>query len=197
MTKRKLIGASLCLLCSASWGGGSSEFGEAPKLKGARWFSLAELKQYTNNWSDDNMIGVGGYGKVYRGELPNGDLVAIKRATEGSMQGANEFKNEIELLSRVHHRNLVGLVGFCYEGGEQALIYEFMANGALDDHLKGIFIFLNGLNHRSVGSLNELFLWTVVLFSHQVRILIIWVGLVAFPKLSIEWRVSVLLFTVE
>lgn len=120
----------------ASWGGGSAEFGEAPKLKGARWFSLAELKQYTNNWSEDNMIGVGGYGKVYRGELPNGDVVAIKRATEGSMQGANEFKNEIELLSRVHHRNLVGLVGFCYEGGEQALIYEFMINGTLTDHLK-------------------------------------------------------------
>ncbi|CAM6111852.1 unnamed protein product [Calypogeia fissa] len=121
----------------ASWGGGSAEFGEAPKLKGARWFSLAELKAYTNNWSDDNMIGVGGYGRVYRGELPNGDLVAIKRATEGSMQGANEFKNEIELLSRVHHRNLVGLVGFCYEGGEQALIYEFMSNGTLTDHLTG------------------------------------------------------------
>jgi serine/threonine protein kinase len=55
--------------------------------------------------------------------------VAVKRAQGKSMQGAAEFKNEIELLSRVHQRNLVGLVGFCYEDGEQALIYEYMSGG--------------------------------------------------------------------
>ncbi|CAM6094754.1 unnamed protein product [Calypogeia fissa] len=121
----------------ASWGAGGKELGEAPKLKGARWFSLAELKLATDDWSSRNQIGRGGYGRVYKGVLKSGEVVAIKRAQEGSMQGAAEFKNEIELLSRVHHRNLVGLVGFCYEGGEQALIYEFMSNGAVRDHLYG------------------------------------------------------------
>ncbi|CAM6088267.1 unnamed protein product [Calypogeia fissa] len=121
----------------ASWGASGKELGEAPKLKGARWFSLAELKLATDDWSSRNQIGRGGYGRVYKGVLKSGEVVAIKRAQEGSMQGAAEFKNEIELLSRVHHRNLVGLVGFCYEGGEQALIYEFMSNGTVRDHLYG------------------------------------------------------------
>lgn len=61
----------------------------------------------------------------------------MKRAQEGSKQGAAEFKNEIELLSRVHHNNLVGLVGFCYEKSEQMLVYEFVPNGTLTDWLRG------------------------------------------------------------
>lgn len=67
-------------------------------------------------------------------------MAAVKRADEGSVQGAVEFKNEIELLSRVHHRNLVGLVGFCYEHGEQALVYEFLPNGTLREHLLGEYV---------------------------------------------------------
>jgi serine/threonine protein kinase/Leucine-rich repeat (LRR) protein len=121
----------------ASWGAGGKEFGDAPKLKGARWFSLAELKLATGDWSRKNELGRGGYGIVYKGILKSGDIVAIKRAQGKSMQGAAEFKNEIELLSRVHHRNLVGLVGFCYEHGEQALIYEYMSNGTLREYLYG------------------------------------------------------------
>lgn len=86
--------------------------------------------------------------QVYSGVLENGVKVAVKRAQEGSMQGAEEFKNEIELLSRVHHKNLVGLVGYCYEHGEQMLVYEFMVNGTMrewlageskDSHLKSCF----------------------------------------------------------
>ncbi|KAI4298111.1 hypothetical protein MLD38_040453 [Melastoma candidum] len=110
----------------ASWAPSGKDTGGAPQLKGARWFSLDELKKCTNNFSERNEIGSGGYGKVYRGMLSNGQVVAIKRAQQGSMQGGQEFKTEIELLSRVHHRNLVGLVGFCFESGEQMLIYEFM-----------------------------------------------------------------------
>lgn len=68
---------------------------------------------------------------------PDGQILAIKRAQQGSMQGAQEFKTEIELLSRVHHKNLVGLVGFCFEQGEQMLVYEFMANGSLRESLSG------------------------------------------------------------
>lgn len=75
--------------------------------------------------------------QVYRGILPDGLIVAIKRSERGSMQGGNEFKTEIELLSRVHHKNLVGLVGFCFEQGEQMLVYEFMARGTLRESLSG------------------------------------------------------------
>ena len=75
--------------------------------------------------------------QVYKGIISTGEQVAIKRAQKDSMQGAMQFKNEIELLSRVHHKNVVGLVGFCYEQGEQMLVYEFMAKGNLRDNLLG------------------------------------------------------------
>ncbi|KAF9685111.1 hypothetical protein SADUNF_Sadunf03G0020300 [Salix dunnii] len=109
--------------------------GGVPQLKGARCFSFEEIKKYTNNFSETNCIGSGGYGKVYRGVLPTGELVAIKRALQGSMQGGLEFKTEIELLSRVHHKNVVSLLGFCFERGEHMLIYEFVTNGSLMESL--------------------------------------------------------------
>ncbi|KAM7474428.1 hypothetical protein LguiB_021671 [Lonicera macranthoides] len=113
----------------------SKNSGGVPQLKGARSFSFEELKKYTNNFSETNNIGSGGYGMVYRGNLPNGQLIAIKRAVQGSTQGALEFKTEIELLSRVHHKNVVSLVGFCFEQGEQMLVYEYIPNGTLKDSL--------------------------------------------------------------
>ncbi|XP_075513609.1 leucine-rich repeat receptor protein kinase HPCA1-like isoform X2 [Primulina tabacum] len=116
---------------------GGEDSGGAPQLKGARWFSYDELRKCTNNFSESNEIGSGGYGKVYRGMLSNRKLVAIKKAQQGSTQGGLEFKTEIELLSRVHHKNLVGLVGFCFEQGEQMLVYEFMENGTLRENLTG------------------------------------------------------------
>ncbi|PIN20392.1 Serine/threonine protein kinase [Handroanthus impetiginosus] len=120
-----------------SWVPSGKDSGGAPQLKGARWFSYDELKKCTNNFSESNQIGWGGYGKVYKGVLSNGQVVAIKRAQQGSTQGGLEFKTEIELLSRVHHKNLVGLVGFCFEQGEQMLVYEFMANGTVRESLSG------------------------------------------------------------
>lgn len=81
------------------------------------------------------------YLQVYRGTLPTGELVAIKRAQQGSMQGGLEFKTELELLSRVHHKNVVSLLGFCFEQGEQMLIYEYIPNGSLSDSLSGIFLY--------------------------------------------------------
>jgi serine/threonine protein kinase len=78
------------------------------------------------------------YLQVYKGiEAGTGVIVAVKRAQEGSKQGAQEFKNEIELLSRVHHNNLVGLVGFCFEKAEQMLVYEYLPNGTLSEWLRG------------------------------------------------------------
>ncbi|KAG5549930.1 hypothetical protein RHGRI_015036 [Rhododendron griersonianum] len=120
----------------ASWDPNKNS-GDVPQLRGARSFSFAELKKYTNNFSETNDIGTGGYGKVYRGILPNGQLVAVKRAQSRSMQGGHEFKTEIELLSRVHHKNVVSLVGFCFEQGEQMLVYEYIPNGTLKESLSG------------------------------------------------------------
>ncbi|KAK9700053.1 hypothetical protein RND81_08G214300 [Saponaria officinalis] len=111
--------------------------GKVPQLKGARSFSFEDVKQYTDGFSTRSEIGAGGYGLVYKGTLETGQLIAIKRAKQGSMQGANEFKTEIELLSRVHHRNVVGLVGFCFDKGEQMLVYEFVPNGNLRESLSG------------------------------------------------------------
>ncbi|XP_074570020.1 leucine-rich repeat receptor protein kinase HPCA1-like [Curcuma longa] len=121
----------------ATWGSGGKDDGSAPQLKGARWFPFDEIKKITNNFSEANEIGSGGYGKVYRAILTGGQMTAIKRAQQGSMQGAHEFKTEIELLSRVHHKNLVDLVGFCYDQGEQMLVYEYIPNGTLRENLSG------------------------------------------------------------
>ncbi|KAK4558821.1 hypothetical protein RGQ29_008182 [Quercus rubra] len=111
--------------------------GSAPQLQAAKRFSFEELKKYTNNFSEANSIGSGGYGKVYQGTLPTGQLIAIKRAQSDSMQGGLEFKTEIELLSRVHHKNLVSLLGFCFEQGEQMLVYEYIPNGTLMGSVSG------------------------------------------------------------
>ncbi|CAK9186466.1 unnamed protein product, partial [Ilex paraguariensis] len=119
---------------AANWDRDESS-GGVPQLKGARWFSFEELRKCTNNFAEVNAIGSGGYGKVYRGTIASDQLVAIKRAQRGSLQGALEFKTEIELLSRIHHKNVVSLVGFCYEQGEQMLVYEYIPNGNLKDGL--------------------------------------------------------------
>ncbi|XP_071726031.1 leucine-rich repeat receptor protein kinase HPCA1-like [Rutidosis leptorrhynchoides] len=111
--------------------------GGCPQLKGARSFTFEELKTCTNNFAATSNIGSGGYGMVFRGSLPDGQLVAIKRAQQGSNQGSLEFKTEIELLSRVHHKNVVSLVGFCFDAGEQMLVYEYIVNGTLKDSLSG------------------------------------------------------------
>ncbi|KAK8467080.1 hypothetical protein PHAVU_008G245600 [Phaseolus vulgaris] len=105
------------------------------KVEGVRSFDYKEMALATNNFSASAQIGEGGYGKVYKGRLSDGTVVAIKRAQEGSLQGEREFLTEIELLSRLHHRNLVSLIGYCDEEGEQMLVYEYMPNGTLRDHL--------------------------------------------------------------
>ncbi|XP_028078667.1 probable LRR receptor-like serine/threonine-protein kinase At1g06840 [Camellia sinensis] len=105
------------------------------KIAGVKDFSYQEMALVTNNFDASSQVGQGRYGKVYKGILADGTVVAIKRALEGSLQGEKEFLTEIELLSRLHHRNLVSLLGFCDEEGEQMLVYEFMSNSALRDHL--------------------------------------------------------------
>lgn len=89
------------------------------QIGGTRAFTYVELSAATNNFDNNAQIGQGGYGKVYKGILSNGTVVAIKRAQQGSLQGEKEFLTEIRILSRIHHRNLVSLIGYCDEEGEQ------------------------------------------------------------------------------
>ncbi|KAK8333007.1 hypothetical protein V6Z12_A10G175600 [Gossypium hirsutum] len=110
--------------------------GKVPiRTESVKEFSFVELEAATDGFKDNVRIGQGGYGKVYKGILANGTVVAVKRAQQGSLQGQTEFITEIQLLSRLHHRNLVSLIGYCSEQDEQMLVYEFMPNGSLHDLL--------------------------------------------------------------
>ncbi|KAL0318621.1 UNVERIFIED_CONTAM: putative receptor-like protein kinase [Sesamum angustifolium] len=101
-----------------------------------RRFSLVEIQVATGNFSDAHLIGRGGFGKVYKGLIDNGQVtVAIKRQKSNSKQGTNEFLTEIETLTELRHVNLVCLIGYCNEHGEMILVYEYMACGTLADHL--------------------------------------------------------------
>ncbi|XP_052203614.1 cysteine-rich receptor-like protein kinase 10 [Diospyros lotus] len=95
-------------------------------------YSLASIQEATNNFSDDNKVGEGGFGAVYKGILPDMQEVAVKRLSRNSGQGAVEFKNEVVLVAKLQHRHLVRLLGFCLEGEEKILIYEFVPNKSLD-----------------------------------------------------------------
>ncbi|CAH8254475.1 unnamed protein product [Arabidopsis lyrata] len=95
-------------------------------------FDLGMILVATNDFSSENALGQGGFGTVYKGTLLNGQEIAVKRLTRGSGQGDMEFKNEVSLLTRLQHRNLVKLLGFCNEGDEEILVYEFVPNSSLD-----------------------------------------------------------------
>ncbi|KAE9613954.1 hypothetical protein Lal_00016599 [Lupinus albus] len=100
-------------------------------------FTYEELARATDGFSDANLIGQGGFGYVHKGVLPNGKEVAIKQLKAGSGQGEREFHAEIEIISRVHHKHLVSLVGYCTTGIQRLLVYEFVPNNTLEFHLHG------------------------------------------------------------
>ncbi|KAG0459954.1 hypothetical protein HPP92_023082 [Vanilla planifolia] len=100
-------------------------------------FSYEELMGITNGFSLENKIGEGGFGAVYRGSLPDGKLVAIKQLKVGSGQGEREFRAEVDIISRIHHRHLVSLVGYCISEHHRLLVYEFVPNKTLEHHLHG------------------------------------------------------------
>ncbi|XP_054807806.1 receptor-like protein kinase ANXUR1 [Prosopis cineraria] len=100
-----------------------------------RHFSLQEVKYATKSFNESQVIGVGGFGKVYKGVIDGGTNVAIKRSNPTSKQGVLEFQTEVELLSKLRHKHLVSLIGFCEENGEMIIVYDYMANGTLREHL--------------------------------------------------------------
>ncbi|WKA12296.1 hypothetical protein VitviT2T_029699 [Vitis vinifera] len=119
-------------------------------------FNLAALLSATNNFSSDNKLGEGGFGPVYKGILQEGQEIAVKRLSKHSRQGLNEFKNEVESIAKLQHRNLVKLLGCCIHGSERMLIYEYMPNKSLDffifDPMRGVvldwpkrFVIINGV----------------------------------------------------
>ncbi|XP_057850319.1 probable receptor-like protein kinase At1g11050 [Cryptomeria japonica] len=109
---------------------------------GAIWFKIDEIKAATDNFSRRNLIGQGGFGTVYKGTLPDGQIIAVKRIQNCSAEGDADFANEVEIINNIKHRNLVVLRGCCVAsddvvGHQRFLIYDFMPNGSLDDHVFG------------------------------------------------------------
>ncbi|CAK9198154.1 unnamed protein product [Sphagnum troendelagicum] len=99
--------------------------------------SIQVLRAVTNNFAEENVVGRGGFGVVYKGVLEDGTKIAVKRmeAAIVSSNGLNEFQAEIEVLTKVKHRHLVGLLGYCTHGAERLLVYEYLPNGPLSHHL--------------------------------------------------------------
>lgn len=101
------------------------------------WFTYAELAEATNGFSVQNLLGEGGFGSVYKGYLADGREVAVKQLKIGGGQGEREFRAEVETISRIHHRHLVSLVGYCISEDQRLLVYDYVSNNSLYFHLHG------------------------------------------------------------
>ncbi|TYI23144.1 hypothetical protein ES332_A06G143800v1 [Gossypium tomentosum] len=111
---------------------GEKDIDESRRNGDLPFFDFSTIAKATNNFSSDNKLGQGGFGAVYKGVLINGKEIAVKRLSKYSGQGVEEFKNEIVLIAKLQHRNLVKMLGCCIQGEEKMLIYEFLPNKSLD-----------------------------------------------------------------
>ncbi|KAG2241357.1 hypothetical protein Bca52824_096660 [Brassica carinata] len=131
---RRLCGGFVALLkmCgghNASEGDVSAEDGSGDR---GIFFDLQELEIATDSFSEKNRLGHGGFGPVYKGLMPSGEEIAVKKLSLNSRQGSREFMNEVKLLLRIQHKNLVSLLGCCFHGPEKMLVYEYLPNRSLD-----------------------------------------------------------------
>lgn len=124
----------LCSLCQHK----APVFGKPP-----RQFAYEELKDATVGFSDENFLAEGGFGVVHRGMLRNGQVVAVKQLKYAGSQGDADFCREVRVLSCAQHRNVVLLIGFCIDGRQRILVYEYICNGSLDFHLHGMLCFIS------------------------------------------------------
>ncbi|KAL8170222.1 hypothetical protein V2J09_022026 [Rumex salicifolius] len=107
----------------------------------AQIFTFKELANATNNFRQDCLIGEGGFGRVYKGQLERTSqvIVAIKQLDRNGLQGNKDFTMEVATLSQAHHPNLVNLIGYCADGEQRLLVYEFIPSGSLDKHAQPVF----------------------------------------------------------
>ncbi|KAK6932433.1 Bulb-type lectin domain [Dillenia turbinata] len=121
--------------------GEMKEIDERRRHQDFMFFDMRTISTATKNFSLDNKLGQGGFGFVYKGQLVNGQEIAVKRLSKDSGQGIEQFKNEVTLIAKLQHKNLVKLLGCCIEGEEKMLIYEYLPNKSLDtflfDEMKG------------------------------------------------------------
>lgn len=130
-------------------------------------FSYDDLAVATSGFSQAKLLGQGGFGFVHKGVLPNGKEIAVKSLKSGSGQGDREFAAEVEIISRVHHRHLVSLVGYCLNGDRKLLVYEFVPNNNLEFHLYSTYAYMHYIytslefNYLLINSLhNYLFIFS-------------------------------------
>ncbi|XP_057445097.1 receptor protein kinase TMK1-like [Lotus japonicus] len=136
-------GLKISVAAASGSGGGTSTGGFSPATSvqtveaGNMVISIQVLREVTNNFSEENILGRGGFGTVYKGELHDGTKIAVKRMECGMVveKGLDEFKSEIAVLTKVRHRHLVALLGYCLDGNERLLVYEYMPQGPLSKHL--------------------------------------------------------------
>lgn len=108
----------------------------------AKTFTMNEIEKATDNFDNSRIVGEGGFGLVFSGDLEDGTKVAVKVLKREDQHGDREFLSEVEMLSRLHHRNLIKLIGICAEVNFRCLVYELVPNGSVESHLHGTQICL-------------------------------------------------------
>lgn len=132
-------------------------------------FTYEELGDATDNFAYKNILGEGGFGCVYRGVLYDKREVAVKELKAGSGQGEREFRAEVDIISRVHHRHLVSLVGYCIVDNHRLLVYDYVPNGTLHCHLHGQFIYLLFLSLILEFSISICYIWNIQFIYRERR----------------------------